>query len=145
MLCLGKVCVDADKATREVFGQGDVDLVLIPGWASNVENLWTLREFAAFADKLAQFARVILLDRRGTGLSDPVADPPTLEERMDDVRAVIDAAGWERAVILGVWDGGPMAIMLPRPIRIACRRWFFMALSRVSAGRRIIRTGSRKR
>lgn len=95
----------------QVFGAGDVNLVLIPGWASNVENIWTLREFAAFADKLAQFARVILLDRRGTGLSDPVVNPPTLEERMDDVRAVIDAAGWKRAVIWGVSEGGPMAMM----------------------------------
>jgi pimeloyl-ACP methyl ester carboxylesterase len=93
------------------FGAGDVRLVLIPGWASHVENTWTLREYAAFATKLAQFARVIVLDRRGTGLSDPVANPPTLEERMDDVRAVIDAAGWERAVVWGVSEGGPMAMM----------------------------------
>ena len=95
----------------QVFGDGDLKLVLIPGWASNVENIWTLTEFADFADKLAQFARVILLDRRGTGLSDPVVNPPTLEERMDDVRAVIDAAGWERAVIWGISEGGPMAMM----------------------------------
>ena len=95
----------------QVFGNGDLKLVLIPGWASNVENIWTLTEFADFADKLAQFARVILLDRRGTGLSDPVVNPPTLEERMDDVRAVIDAAGWERAVIWGISEGGPMAMM----------------------------------
>jgi pimeloyl-ACP methyl ester carboxylesterase len=95
----------------QVFGDGDLKLVLIPGWASNVENIWTLPEFAEFADKLAQFARVILLDRRGTGLSDPVVNPPTLEERMDDVRAVIDAAGWERAAIWGISEGGPMAMM----------------------------------
>lgn len=95
----------------QVFGAGEVNLVLIPGWASNVENIWTLSEFAAFADKLAQFARVILLDRRGTGLSDPVVNPPTLEERMDDVRAVIDAAGWDRATIWGISEGGPMAMM----------------------------------
>lgn len=95
----------------QVFGGGNVDMVLIPGWASNVENIWTLREFKEFADKLAQFARVILLDRRGTGLSDHVVDPPTLEERMDDVRAVLDAAGWERAVILGISEGGPMAML----------------------------------
>jgi len=95
----------------QVFGAGEVNLVFIPGWASNVENIWTLSEFAAFADKLAQFARVILLDRRGTGLSDPVVNPPTLEERMDDVRAVIDAAGWDRAAIWGISEGGPMAMM----------------------------------
>jgi len=95
----------------QVFGEGAVDLVFIPGWASNVENIWTLPEFAQFAEKLAQFARVILLDRRGTGLSDPVPDPPTLEERMDDVRAVLDAAAWERAAIWGVSEGGPMAML----------------------------------
>ena len=95
----------------QVFGEGAVNLVFIPGWASNVENIWTLPEFAQFAEKLAQFARVILLDRRGTGLSDPVVDPPTLEERMDDVRAVLDAAGWERAVIWGISEGGPMAML----------------------------------
>lgn len=95
----------------QVFGEGDVKMVFIPGWASNVENIWTLPEFAEFADKMAQFARVILLDRRGTGLSDPVVNPPTLEERMDDVRAVLDAAGWERAVIWGISEGGPMAMM----------------------------------
>ena len=95
----------------QVFGSGDVNLVLIPGWASHVENIWTLREFASFAEKLAQFARVVLLDRRGTGLSDPVSEPPTLEERMDDVRAVLDAVGWERAAIWGISEGGPMAMM----------------------------------
>jgi pimeloyl-ACP methyl ester carboxylesterase len=95
----------------QVFGTGDLNLVLIPGWASNVENIWTLNEFASFASKLAQFSKVILLDRRGTGLSDPVVNPPTLEERMDDVRAVIDAVGWERAVIWGISEGGPMAMM----------------------------------
>lgn len=95
----------------QVFGSGGMNLVLIPGWASHVENIWTLMDFAAFADKVAQFARVVLLDRRGTGLSDPVAEPPTLEERMDDVRAVLDAVGWQRAAIWGISEGGPMAMM----------------------------------
>ena len=95
----------------QAFGSGELNLVLIPGWASHVENIWTLADFAAFAEKLAHFARVVLLDRRGTGLSDPVSDPPTLEERMDDVRAVLDAVGWERAAILGISEGGPMAMM----------------------------------
>ncbi len=94
-----------------MFGSGDVNLVLIPGWASHVENIWTLPEFTECAEKLARFARVVLLDRRGTGLSDPVSDPPTLEERMDDVRAVLDAVGWERAAIWGISEGGPMAMM----------------------------------
>jgi pimeloyl-ACP methyl ester carboxylesterase len=95
----------------QVFGEGSIPLVVIPGWASNIENLWTLPEFAALAEKLARFTRVIMLDRRGTGLSDPVDDPPTLEERMDDVRAVLDAARYERAAIWGISEGGPMAMM----------------------------------
>lgn len=95
----------------QVFGSGELQLVLIPGWASHVENIWTLAEFKTFAEKLARFARVVMLDRRGTGLSDPVSDPPTLEERMDDVRAVLDAVGWEQAAIFGISEGGPMAMM----------------------------------
>jgi len=105
----------------QVFGVGEIRLVVIPGWASNVENLWTLREFASFAHRLAQFAEVLILDRRGTGLSDPVGNPPTLEERMDDVRAVMDAVGWPRAVIWGISEGGPMAMMFAAscPDRVA--------------------------
>jgi pimeloyl-ACP methyl ester carboxylesterase len=76
----------------QVFGEGPVTLVYIPGWTSHIENAWTIPEHAEFMSKIAAFARVIFMDRRGTGLSDPVADPPTLEERMDDVRAVMDAA-----------------------------------------------------
>ena len=95
----------------QVFGTGDVNLVLIPGWASHLENYWTVRGFVGFAEKLAHFARVVMLDRRGTGLSDPVSNPPTLEERMDDVRAVMDAVGWQRATIWGISEGGPMAMM----------------------------------
>lgn len=105
----------------QLFGDGELNLVLVPGWASNVENIWTLTEFADFAREVAKFAKVILLDRRGTGLSDPVADPPTLEERMGDVRAVIDAAGWDRAAIWGISEGGPMAMMFAAtyPHRVA--------------------------
>ncbi len=94
----------------QLFGAGDANLVLIPGWASNVENIWTVPEIADFATRLAEFANVIVLDRRGTGLSDPVVEPPTFEERMDDVRAVLDSAGWKRATIWGISEGGPMAM-----------------------------------
>ncbi len=95
----------------QMFGAGDVNVVLIPGWASNFENIWILMEFAIFAGRLAQFARVLLFDRRGTVLSDPVVNPPTLEERIDDVRAVMDAVGWQRAAIWGISEGGPLAMM----------------------------------
>ena len=105
----------------QVFGAGDVNLVVIPGWASNVESYWTVPGIADFLSSLAEFARVIVLDRRGTGLSDPVVNPPTLEERMDDVRAVIDAADCRRAAIWGISEGGPMAMMFAAtyPDRVA--------------------------
>ncbi len=95
----------------QVFGEGSINLVYIPGWTSNVEYMWTTSETLEFLSKLASFARVVVLDRRGTGLSDPVENPPTLEERMDDVRAVLDAVRWERAIIWGISEGGPMATL----------------------------------
>ena len=92
----------------QVTGSGSVDLVVVPGWVSHVERAWEEPSFAAFLYRLRSFARLIFLDRRGTGLSDPVAVLPTLEERMDDVRAVMDAAGSERAALFGISEGGPM-------------------------------------
>jgi pimeloyl-ACP methyl ester carboxylesterase len=95
----------------QVVGDGPHDLVLVPGWISHVEYAWEEPRYRAFLERLAGFSRLILLDRRGTGLSDRVADPPTLEERMDDVRAVMDAAGTERATLLGLSEGGPMCML----------------------------------
>ena len=99
------------KIAFQVFGQGELNLVFIPGWVSNVEHVWTMPEFAEFGTRLARFARVVLLDRRGTGLSDPIVGAPTLEERMEDVRAVMDAVGWQDAVIWGTSEGGQMAML----------------------------------
>src|SRR5215217_5652616 len=95
----------------QVFGAGDVDVVFIPGFVSHVELTWQLPGLSRFVERLAAFSRVIAFDKRGTGLSDPVpvSQIPTLDERMDDLRAVMDAAGSERAVIVGVSEGGPMA------------------------------------
>jgi class 3 adenylate cyclase len=95
----------------QVFGEGDVDLVLVPGFVTHVELLWEHEPTARFLEGLATFARVINFDRRGSGLSDPVADAPTLEQRMDDVRAVMDAAGSERAALVGISEGVPMSIL----------------------------------
>jgi pimeloyl-ACP methyl ester carboxylesterase len=95
----------------QVVGEGAHDLVLVPGWVSHVEYAWEQPHYAAFLRRLASFSRLILLDRRGTGLSDRVPAPPTLEQRMDDVRAVMDAVGVERANILGLSEGGPMCLM----------------------------------
>ena len=97
----------------QALGDGTIDLVLVPGFVSNVEYGWEDPSLARFHLKLASFSRLILFDKRGTGLSDRVPDDalPTLEERMDDVRAVMDAAGSERTVILGVSEGGPMSAL----------------------------------
>jgi pimeloyl-ACP methyl ester carboxylesterase len=93
-------------------GDGKADLVFVPGWVSHVEYAWEEPSFAPFLERLASFSRLILLDRRGTGLSDPVERLPTLEERMDDVRAVMDAAGSERAFLFGISESGPMCTLL---------------------------------
>ena len=81
----------------QVIGSGPIDLVVISGWISNLEIFWEQPDWACFTRRLASFARVILLDKRGNGLSDRVAEMPTLEVRMDDLRAVMDAAGSVRS------------------------------------------------
>ena len=97
----------------QVVGNGPIDLVLAPGFISNVEGAWNNPLQAHFFTRLAAFSRLIRFDKRGTGLSDPVSvrELPTLEERMDDVRAVMDAAGSEKAALLGISEGGPLCIM----------------------------------
>jgi len=97
----------------QVVGDGPLDLVYVPGWVSNVEGNWELPAHERFLRRLARFSRVILFDKRGTGLSDPLpaAELPTLEERMDDVRAVMDAAESERAAFFGWSEGGLLSIM----------------------------------
>ncbi|HWS27053.1 MAG TPA: alpha/beta fold hydrolase [Xanthomonadales bacterium] len=94
----------------QVIGDAPLDLVFVMGWISHLEYFWTEDSFARFLRRLAGFARVILFDKRGTGLSDrvPLDQLPTLEQRMDDVRAVMEAVGSERAVLCGVSEGGPM-------------------------------------
>jgi len=92
----------------QLCGSGPVDLVFVMGWVSHLEYFWKEPSFARFLSRLASFSRLILFDKRGTGLSDSVTHLPTLEQRMDDVRAVLEAAGSRRAVLLGVSEGGPM-------------------------------------
>jgi class 3 adenylate cyclase len=94
-----------------VEGDQPLDMVWIPPWISQVEYLWAEESLTRVMDRLTQFARVITFDRRGSGLSDPLAGAPTLEEQMDDVLAVMDAAGCERAAIAGTLEGGPMAAL----------------------------------
>lgn len=95
----------------QVAGDGPHDVVLVPGWVSHIEYAWEDPSFRHFLRRLTSFSRLILLDRRGTGLSDRVNELPTLEQRMDDVRAVMDAAGTERAALFGLSEGGPMCLM----------------------------------
>ena len=95
----------------QVFGEGDLDLVVVNGFTTHVELVWEHEPATRFYEGLASFARVINFDRRGSGLSDPVADAPTLEQRMDDVRAVIDAAGSERGALLGISEGASMSLL----------------------------------
>jgi pimeloyl-ACP methyl ester carboxylesterase len=97
----------------QVIGEGPRDLVLVLGWVTHVEYIWEEPHAAAFLRRLASFSRLILFDKRGTGLSDrvPNAELPTLEQRMDDVRAVMDAAGSERAAVMGISEGGPMCLL----------------------------------
>jgi class 3 adenylate cyclase len=95
----------------QVAGDGPLDLVYVPGWISQVEHYWDEPAVAAYFNRLASFSRLILFDRRGTGLSDPVVNPPTLEEQMDDVVAVMDAAGSERAAVFAWLEGGAMGAL----------------------------------
>lgn len=94
----------------QVIGDAPLDLVFVMGWVSHLEYFWEELSFARFLTRLASFSRLILFDKRGTGLSDrvPLNELPTLEQRMDDVRAVMDAVGSKRAALVGVSEGGPM-------------------------------------
>ena len=95
----------------QVLGDGPFDVVWVPPSVTHVELIWEIPGLAAYLQRIASFARLILFDKRGTGMSDRVSGAPSLETRMDDVRAVMDAAGSERAALIGVSEGGPMAIL----------------------------------
>jgi class 3 adenylate cyclase len=95
----------------QVVGDGPIDLVYVPGFISHVELAWEMPPVVHMIQRLTSFARLIMFDKRGTGLSDPVVGAPTLEERIDDVRAVMEAAGSERAALMGVSEGVPMSIL----------------------------------
>jgi class 3 adenylate cyclase/pimeloyl-ACP methyl ester carboxylesterase len=116
------MAVGADVSTRyaesgdfniayQVVGEGPRDLVLVPGFVSHVEVAWEHPPYERFMRRLASFARVIVFDKRGSGLSDPLVGEPNFEQRMDDIRAVMDAAGSERAAVLGISEGASMAAL----------------------------------
>ena len=95
----------------QVVGDGPSDLVVVFGWVSHLAHVWELPPLAAFLERLASFSRLILFDKRGCGMSDRVHPLPTMEQRMDDVRAVLDAAGSRRATLLGISEGGVMSAL----------------------------------
>src|SRR5690348_10922174 len=95
----------------QVLGEGPFDVVIVPGAVSHVEVQWEAAGSAALRRGLAEHARVIVFDKRGTGLSDRVAGAPTLEERSDDIRAVMDAVGSERAALFAVSEGVPISLV----------------------------------
>jgi pimeloyl-ACP methyl ester carboxylesterase len=95
----------------QVFGEGSLDLLFVPGFVSNIEAIWESPDHRAFFRRLASFCRVILFDKRGTGMSDRGSQIFTLEQRMHDVQAILDAVGCERAALFGVSEGGPMSLL----------------------------------
>jgi pimeloyl-ACP methyl ester carboxylesterase len=103
-------CDDLNIA-YQVVGDGPVDLVFVVGWISHLDFQWLNPTFASFLVRLASFSRLIIFDKRGTGLSDPLSEPPAYDERMGDIRAVMDAAGSKRAAVVGYSDGGPLAAL----------------------------------
>jgi class 3 adenylate cyclase len=93
----------------QIVGKEPMDLVHIPGLLSHVDLAWENPKYRRFMERLSRFARVLVYDKRGTGLSDPVSAPPSVEERIDDTRAVMDAEGMERAVVFGCSEGASLA------------------------------------
>lgn len=95
----------------QVTGDGPIDLIYVPGWVSNLDLAWSSPRLAHVLRRLGSFCRLIRMDKRGTGLSDRNVGLPTMEERMEDVRAVLDAVGSKRTVLFGSSEGGPMCIL----------------------------------
>ena len=95
----------------QVFGSGKHDLVYIPGWVSNIDLMWDCSQLVLFLSELAKHTRVILFDKRGTGLSDRITELSSLEERMDDIRAVMDACQSKKAILFGHSEGGSVSAL----------------------------------
>ena len=99
------------RIAYQVVGEGPIDLVFVPGFISHLDHYWDQPALAHFLNRLGSFSRLILFDKRGTGLSDRLGNLPSLEERMDDVRAVLDAVGSKRAALFGISEGGAMSVL----------------------------------
>jgi class 3 adenylate cyclase/pimeloyl-ACP methyl ester carboxylesterase len=112
---------DGISIAYQVVGNGPVDMLVAPGFISHLDLQWTHPRYSRFLARLASFTRLIIYDKPGTGLSDPIPHLPTLEERGAEIEAVLDSVGSERAVLLGISEGGPSSVVLAatRPERIA--------------------------
>jgi len=128
----------AGRLAYQVLGRGPVDLVFLPGFGGNVELRWEEPNLSRLYRRLARSSRLVLLDRRGTGLSDRDTGVPPIEEQVDDVLAVMDAVGIERAALLGVMDGGALALLVaarhPRRVRAVATYACFAAYELLGVG-----------
>lgn len=93
----------------QVMGSGELDLVYVSGWLAHLEVDMEFPRYAAFAERLASFARLVRFDKRGAGMSDREVGTPTWPDRVDDLRVVMDAVGCDRAALFGLSEGGPIA------------------------------------
>jgi pimeloyl-ACP methyl ester carboxylesterase len=109
------------RIAYQVFGEGPVNVVLAPPFVSSIENYWDEPDTARWLLRMGSYARVVMLDKRGTGMSDPVAELPGLDERIDDIRAAMDAAGMEQAAMVGMSEGGPVAALFAATYPERCR------------------------
>ena len=105
----------------QIFGDGPINLVVVPGFVSNIENYWDEPDLARWLHRLGSYARVAMFDKRGTGMSDRVAELPGLDQRMDDLRAVMDAAGMEQASVFAISEGGPLSVLFAATYPDRCR------------------------
>ena len=128
---------DGARIAYQSFGDGPRDIVVVSGFASHVDLAWDRPEFRAWFEGLAGFGRVVTFDKRGVGLSDRVETAPSLDQRVDDLLAVLDAAGVARAHLLGVSEGAPMSILFSatHPARVASLSlWGGMARTSAAPG-----------
>ena len=137
---------DGVSIAYQTLGDGPIDLLVVPGWVSNLDVFWEQPAVEAFSGASPPSRALILFDKRGTGLSDRVADLPSLEVRMDDVRAVLDAVGSERAALFGYSEGGPMWALFAATYPERTSALIMVGVVRADdAGARLRRSGARRR
>ena len=135
---------DGIAVAYQTVGEGPLYLIYASGWLGNIDMMWESPRHRAFLERLASFARLIVFDKRGTGLSDRNVGSPTLEERAEDIRAVMDAVGSERASLFGVSEGGSMTCMFAATYPERTRSIVLLACTPCSARKPDWQLGSRR-